>query len=80
MISQPTSRELSLHRPLGYNRYNVMQQLQERLPIDLKLRYLTSTREVLMGEGNGVASVTMLTFTKRPGPHADFYKEARPPC
>ena len=39
-----------------------------------------SYREVLMGEGNGVASVTMLTFTKRPGPHADFYKEARPPC
>ena len=32
------------------------------------------------GEGNGVASVTMLTFTKRPGLHADFYKEARPPC
>ena len=24
-----------------------------------------------MGEGNGVASVAMLTFTKRPGPHAD---------
>ena len=30
------------------------------------------TREVLMGEGNGVASVIiMLTFTVRPGPHAD---------
>ena len=28
-------------------------------------------RDVLMGEGNVVASVTMLTFTKRPGPHAD---------
>ena len=25
-------------------------------------------REVLMGEGNGVASVIMLTFTKMPGP------------
>ena len=37
-------------------------------------------REVLMGVGDGVASVIMLTFTKRPGPHADFYKEARPPC
>ena len=32
---------------------------------------LAQPREVLMGEGNGVASVTMLTFTKRPGPHAD---------
>ena len=39
---------------------------------------LVSHSEVLMGEGNGVASVIMLTFTKRPGPHADFYKEARP--
>ena len=38
------------------------------------------SREVLMGVGDGVASVIMLTFTKRPGPHADFYKEARPPC
>ena len=28
-------------------------------------------REVLMGEGNGVASIIMLTFTVRPGPHAD---------
>ena len=37
-------------------------------------------REVLMGVGDGVASVIMLTFTKRPGPYADFYKEARPPC
>ena len=37
-------------------------------------------REVLMGVGDGVASVIMLTFTKRPGPHADFYSEARPPC
>ena len=36
-------------------------------------------REVLMGVGDGVASVIMLAFTKRPGPHADFYKEARPP-
>ena len=41
---------------------------------------LDVTREVLMGVGDGVASVIMLTFTKRPGPHADFYKEARPPC
>ena len=31
-------------------------------------------REVMKGEGNGVASVInviMLTFTKMPGPHAD---------
>ena len=35
------------------------------------LKVPTSAREVLMGEGNGVASVTMWTFTKRPGPHAD---------
>ena len=28
-------------------------------------------REVLMGEANGVASIIMLTFTVRPGPHAD---------
>jgi len=27
--------------------------------------------EVMMGEGNAVASVIMLTFTKMPGPHAD---------
>ena len=31
----------------------------------------TKTREVLMGVGDRVASVIMLTFTKRPGPHAD---------
>ena len=37
-------------------------------------------REVLMGVGGRVASVIMLTFSKRPGPHADFYSEARPPC
>ena len=42
--------------------------------------YNVHTREVLMGVGDGVASVIMLTFTRRPGPHADFYKEARPPC
>ena len=30
-----------------------------------------TTREVMMGEGNGVVSVIMLTFTKMPGPHAD---------
>ena len=30
-----------------------------------------ASREIMMGVGNRVASVTMLTFTKRPGPHAD---------
>ena len=39
-----------------------------------------AAREVMMGEDNGVASVIMLTFTKRPVPHAAFYKEARPSC
>ena len=49
--------------------------------LDTTLRiYIIYPREVLMGVGDGVASVIMLTFTKRPGPHADFYKEARPPC
>ena len=33
-----------------------------------------------MGEGNRVASVTLFTLTKKPSPHAHFYKEARPPC
>ena len=28
-------------------------------------------REVMMGEGNGVASVTLFTFTLKLGPHAD---------
>ena len=41
---------------------------------------ITTIREVLMGVGDGVASVIMLTFTKRPVPHAAFYKEARPSC
>ena len=36
------------------------------------------TRKILMGEGNGVASVTLFTFTLKLGPHAHFYKEARP--
>ena len=31
-------------------------------------------REVLMGVGDRVASVTMLTFPSEPCPHADFYK------
>ena len=31
-------------------------------------------REVMMGEGNGVASVIMLTFTKMPAPMLTFTK------
>ena len=41
---------------------------------------VTGIREIMMGVGDGVASVIMLTFTKMPGPHAHFYKDARPPC
>ena len=38
----------------------------------VKLGCLSSkTREIMMGVGDGVASVIMLTFTKMPGPHAD---------
>ena len=37
-------------------------------------------REILMGEGNGVASVTLFTFTLKLGPHAHSLCEARPPC
>ena len=52
-------------------------QLFKYVKISVVLGY---SREVMMGEGNRVASVIMLTFTKMPGPHADFYKDARPPC
>ena len=31
-------------------------------------------KEIMMGVGDGVASVIMLTFTSEPCPHADFYK------
>ena len=48
--------------------------------LSLSCKHPVTSREVLMGVGDRVASVIMLTFTKRPGPHADFYKEARPPC
>ena len=34
------------------------------------------TREVMMGEGNGVASVTLFTFTVGPGPHASRLAQA----
>ena len=37
----------------------------------IKLFLTSKTREVMIGEGNRVASVTLFTFTKRPGPHAD---------
>ena len=32
---------------------------------------VTSVREIMMGVGDGVASVIMLTFTSEPCPHAD---------
>ena len=32
------------------------------------------SREIMMGVGNRVASVIMLTFPSEPCPHADFYK------
>ena len=48
--------------------------------VELIIVYVVVHREILMGVGNGVASVIMLTFTKMPAPHADFYKDARPPC
>ena len=38
------------------------------------LKYEESPREIMMGVGDGVASVIMLTFTSEPCPHADFYK------
>ena len=37
-------------------------------------------REIMMGEGNRVASVTLFTFTVGPGPYAHFYSGAGPPC
>ena len=36
-----------------------------------KYRLKGDFREVMMGEGNEVSSVFMLTFTKMPGPNAD---------
>ena len=55
-------------------------ELQTKVREDFTITEKAQLREVMMGEGNGVASVIMLTLTKRPGPHAHFYKEARPPC
>ena len=46
-------------------------RLSEGEPVLLQVPGKEQPREVLMGVGNGVASVIMLTFTKRPGPHAD---------
>ena len=34
----------------------------------------TAIREIMMGVGNRVASVIMLTFPSEPCPHADFSK------
>ena len=37
-------------------------------------RYFHCIREIMMGVGNRVASVIMLTFPSEPCPHADFSK------
>ena len=37
-------------------------------------------RQIMMGEGNGVASVIMFTFTKKLGPYVHTACEARPLC
>ena len=37
-------------------------------------RYTGYSREIMMGGGNGVASVIMLTFPSEPCPHAHFSK------
>ena len=44
-------------------------QLFKYVKISVVLGY---SREVMMGEGNRVASVIMLTFTKMPGPMLPF--------
>ena len=41
---------------------------------ELKRLSIALTREIMMGGGNGVASVIMLTLPSEPCPHADFYK------
>ena len=38
---------------------------------NIYLSFSVQTSEIMMGEGNRVAGVTLLTFTKMPGPHAD---------
>ena len=44
-------------------------------PIQLgRTRLLDIGREIMMGVGNKVASVIMLTFPSEPCPHADFSK------
>ena len=35
---------------------------------------VVTAREIMMGVGNRVASVTLFTFTSEPCPHAHFYK------
>ena len=46
-------------------------ELQTKVREDFTITEKAQLREVMMGEGNGVASVIMLTFTKMPGLHAD---------
>ena len=43
------------------------------LPLNVTTLEL-QTREIMMGVGNRVASVIMLTFPSEPCPHADFSK------
>ena len=43
----------------------------QELKVHLPARSKELFREIMMGVGDGVASVIMLTFTSEPGPHAD---------
>ena len=51
--------------------YSTMLPLKEAA---LKEVWLGESREIMMGVGNRVASVIMLTFPSEPCPHADFSK------
>ena len=42
--------------------------------VDSRHHNTAAAREIMMGGGNGVASVIMLTFTSEPCPQADFSK------
>ena len=42
--------------------------------VDLARIMTLGCREIMMGVGNRVASVIMLTFLSEPCPHADFSK------
>ena len=51
-----------------------------KVPEDFAITEKVPTRKIMMGEGNRVASVILLTFTLKPGPHAHSLCEAQPPC